>query len=56
MAFDTDENTGFFARYKLYFVAAAVLAAGAFYWQRSNQPMGRAAAPTKAPTQAAGTT
>jgi len=39
MAFDTDANTGFFARYKLYFVAAAVLAAGGFYWQRSNQPM-----------------
>ncbi len=38
MAFDTAENTGFFARYKLYFFAAAVLAAGGLYWQRSNQP------------------
>jgi RND family efflux transporter MFP subunit len=38
MAFDTAENTGFWARYKLYVLAAAVLAAGAWFWQRSTRP------------------
>jgi RND family efflux transporter MFP subunit len=39
MAFDSDENTGFFARYKLYLLAFAVVAAGVFFWQRSTRPL-----------------
>ncbi len=39
MAFDTDQNSGLFARYKLYFLAVAVLVAGALYWQRSTRPL-----------------
>jgi RND family efflux transporter MFP subunit len=39
MAFDTDENTGFFAKYKVYLLATAAVIAGGLYWQRSTQPM-----------------
>ncbi len=39
MAFDTVENTGFFARYRVYLLAAAVLAAGLLFWQRSTRPL-----------------
>jgi RND family efflux transporter MFP subunit len=39
MAFDTDSNTGFFAKYKVYLLAVAVVAAGGLYWQRSTRPM-----------------
>ena len=39
MAFDTAENTGFFARYKVYFLAATVVAVALFYWQRSTRPL-----------------
>lgn len=39
MAFDTAEDTGFWARYKLYLLAAAVATAGLVFWQRSNRPL-----------------
>jgi RND family efflux transporter MFP subunit len=38
MAFDTAENQGFWARYKLYVLAALVAVAGVWFWQRSNRP------------------
>ena len=38
MAFDTAENSGFWARYKLYVLAALALAAGLWFWQRSTRP------------------
>ena len=38
MAFDTAENSGFWARYKLYVLAALALAAGLWFWQRSSRP------------------
>ena len=39
MAFDTDDNSGFFAKYKVYLLAVAVLAAGGLHRQRSTRPM-----------------
>ena len=38
MAFDTAENSGFWARYKLYVLAALALVAGLWFWQRSTRP------------------
>ena len=38
MAFDTAENSGFWARYKLYVLAALALVAGLWFWQRSSRP------------------
>lgn len=48
MAFDTAENQGFWARYKLYVLAALVAVAGAWFWQRSNRPMPVAVVQAKA--------
>ena len=38
MAFDTAENSGFWARYKLHVLAALALVAGLWFWQRSTRP------------------
>jgi RND family efflux transporter MFP subunit len=38
MAFDTAENQGLWARYKLYVLAAVVAVAAFWFWQRSNRP------------------
>lgn len=48
MAFDTVDDTGFWARYKLYVLAAAVVAAGLLYWQRSYRPLPVAVVQAKA--------
>jgi RND family efflux transporter MFP subunit len=48
MAFDTAENTGLWARYKLYVLAAVAIAAAAWFWQRSNRPMPVAVVQAKA--------
>ena len=39
MAFDSIEKPGLWARYRVYFIAVALVAAGGWFWQRSTRPL-----------------
>ena len=48
MAFDSIEKPGLWARYRVYFIAVALVAAGGWFWQRSTRPLPVAVVEAKA--------